>query len=58
MRSKYENLQYRLLAFWDKRDNEDILVVCTHGIVKKTDKMPPKEIDKAKKIRTNYFKTQ
>ena len=39
MRSKYENLQYRLLAFWDKRNNKDILVVCTHGIVKKTDKM-------------------
>jgi phage-related protein len=58
MRSKYENLQYRLLAFWDKRNNKDILVVCTHGIVKKTDKMPPKEIAKAKAIRTNYFENQ
>jgi phage-related protein len=58
MRSKYENLQYRLLAFWDKRNNKDILVVCTHGIVKKTDKMPPKEIAKAKVIRTNYFENQ
>jgi phage-related protein len=58
MRSKYENLQYRLLAFWDKRNNKNILVVCTHGIVKKTDKMPPKEIAKAKAIRTNYFGNQ
>lgn len=58
MRSKYENLQYRLLAFWDKRDNEDVLVICTHGIVKKTDKVPSKEIEKAKAIRTNYLKNQ
>jgi phage-related protein len=58
MRSKYENLQYRLFAFWDKRDNQDVLVICTHGMVKKTDKVPSKEIEKAKKIRTNYFENQ
>lgn len=58
MRSKYENLQYRLFAFWDKRDNQDVLVICTHGMVKKTDKVPSKELEKAKKIRTNYFENQ
>jgi phage-related protein len=57
-RSKYENLQYRLLAFWDKQNGQDTLVICTHGIVKKTDKMPPKEISKAEKIRKNYFDNQ
>jgi phage-related protein len=56
MRSKYENLQYRLFAFWDKRERENILVVCTHGIIKKTDKTPSKELEKAKSIRTKYFK--
>lgn len=58
MRSKYENLQYRLFAFWDKRDNQDVLVICTHGVIKKTDKVPSKELEKAKKIRANYFENQ
>ncbi len=54
-RTKYQNLQYRLLAFWDKTKFEDTLVLATHGIVKKTDKMPSKEIEKAKEIRKQYF---
>ena len=54
-RTKYQNLQYRLLAFWDKTDSEDTLVLATHGIIKKTDKMPSKEIAKAKEIRNQYF---
>ena len=54
-RAKYENLQYRLFAFWDKRDKQDTLVVCAHGIIKKTDKVPSKDIERAEKIRKNYF---
>jgi phage-related protein len=57
-RTKYENQQYRLLAFWDKRDNQDTLVICTHGFVKKTDKVPSKEIEKAEMIRNDYFENQ
>ncbi len=57
-RTKYGNLQYRLLAFWDKREKLDTLVVCSHGIIKKTDKVPSKEIDKAEKLRTQYFDNQ
>lgn len=45
----------RLLAFWDKTDKQETLVVSTHGMVKKTDKVPKKEIDKADKIRQEYF---
>lgn len=55
-RTKYQNLQYRLLAFWDKTQDQETLVFATHGIVKKTDKMSNKEIDKAKEIRKQYFK--
>jgi len=55
-RKKYKGLQYRLLAFWDKTDKTDTLVISTHGIVKKVDKAPKSEIEKAKKIRTEYFK--
>lgn len=54
-RTKYQNLQYRLLAFWDKTQSEDTLVLATHGIIKKTDKMPTKEIERAKEIRKQYF---
>lgn len=57
-RTKYGNFQYRLLAFWDKREKLDTLVVCSHGIIKKTDKVPSKEIDKAEKLRTQYFDNQ
>jgi len=31
------------------------LVVATHGIIKKTDKIPKKEIEKAERIRIKYF---
>ena len=47
---------YRLLAFWDKTDKKETLVLATHGFVKKTGKVDKKEIDKAEKIRQAYFK--
>ncbi|MBO4451639.1 MAG: type II toxin-antitoxin system RelE/ParE family toxin [Bacteroidaceae bacterium] len=52
-RTYYNGLQYRLFAFWDTRRNA--LVIATHGIVKKTEKTPAKEISKAEKIRMDYF---
>ena len=54
-RTNYSGLQYRLLAFWDKTDKTDTLVISTHGIVKKVNKVPKVEIDKAMQIRTEYF---
>lgn len=54
-RTKYSGLQYRLLAFWDKTDKTETLVLATHGIVKKTDKVPKADIDKAKGIMAEYF---
>lgn len=54
-RTKYAGLQYRLFAFWDKTDKTDTLVLATSGIVKKTNKIPKADIEKAKKIRTAYF---
>jgi len=56
-RLEHKKLQHRLLAFWDKRNNKNTLVVCTHGFIKKTDKVPKSEIDKAKKIMRVYFET-
>lgn len=57
-RTLYSGTQYRLLAFWDKEDKAETLVFATHGIVKKTNKVEKKEIDKADKIRKIYFKNK
>ena len=57
-RVKYRTIQYRLLAFWDKSDNQETLVICTHGLIKKTIKTPKNEIIKALNIRKRYFNTQ
>jgi len=54
-RTLYSGIQYRLLAFWDKEGKKDTLVLATHGIVKKTSKVDRKEIEKANKIRQDYF---
>lgn len=55
-RTIYNNNSYRLFAFWDTDTNT--LVVATHGIIKKTQKTPSKEISKAEKIRQSYFKNK
>lgn len=55
-RVKSMRMQYRLLAFWDKRNNTNTLVVCTHGFIKKTDKIPRKEITRAYFIMNEYLK--
>lgn len=54
-RSKYLGNQHRLLAFWDKSNNRNTLVIATHGFIKKTDKVPKNEIQKAENIRSEYF---
>jgi phage-related protein len=44
---------YRLFSFWDTEN--ETLVIATHGIIKKTQKTPQKEITKAEQIRKMYF---
>lgn len=53
-RTLYNKIAYRLFAFWDTE--KETLVVATHGIIKKTQKTPSKEIAKAERIREEYFK--
>lgn len=55
-RTLYQQQAIRLFAFWDKNDKSDTLVISTHGLIKKTQKTPIKEIEKAKKVRADYFK--
>lgn len=54
-RTKYNKTYYRLFAFWDKTGKEDTVVISTHGLIKKTDKIPKKEIEKAERLRQHYF---
>lgn len=49
------NKWYRLFAFWDKTKPIETLIVCTHGLTKKTNRTPKNEIEKAEKIRKDYF---
>ena len=54
-RTLYQGLQYRLLAFWDKTDSKETIVVTSNGFVKKQSKVPNNEIERAKAIRKKYF---
>ena len=53
--SLYNKTYYRLFAFWDKNDTVDTVVISTHGLIKKTDKTPQGDIDKAERLRKFYF---
>lgn len=55
-RTLYNKVKYRLFAFWDTET--ETLVIATHGIIKKTQKTPKKEIAKAERIRQEYFKAK
>jgi len=52
-RTLYDKTAYRLFTFWDK--DTETMVVATHGIVKKTQKTPQKEIARAEAIMRRYF---
>jgi phage-related protein len=54
-RTLYNNKSYRLFVFWDNTEEQNVMVVATHGILKKTQKTPPKEIEKAEEIRRQYM---
>ena len=54
-RTLYNKTYYRFFAFWDKKNNQETLVISTHGIEKKTGKVPKSEILKAENWRTRYF---
>ena len=55
-RTLYNGISYRLFAFWDT--DKETLVITTHGIIKKPQKTPSKEIAKAKEIRKIYFNSK
>jgi len=54
-RTLYQKLHYRLLAFWDKTDSENTLVIATNGFIKKQSKVAKNQIKKAISLREKYF---
>jgi len=54
-RTLYNGKAYRLFSFWDNIEGKETLVVATHGILKKTQKTPSKEIKRAQEIRKQYL---
>ena len=57
-RTKFGGVQIRLLAFWDKDNETETLVFATHGFIKKVDKVPANEIERAINIRKKYFESK
>lgn len=54
-RTLYNKTHYRLFAFWDKSKKTSTLVISTHGLIKKTDKTPLSDLEKAERIRKLYL---
>ncbi len=54
-RTLFNKTYYRLFAFWDKKDKIETVVVSTHGIIKKTDKIVQADLDKAERLMNLYF---
>jgi phage-related protein len=54
-RTRYKGVQIRFLAFWYKHDDEQTLVIATHGFIKKTNKVPSKEIKRATVLREKFL---
>ncbi len=57
-RTIYKGINYRLFAFWDKRNSRRTFVIVTHGFKKKMNRIPLKEINKTEKVRLNYIRNE
>jgi hypothetical protein len=55
-RTLFNKTYSRLFAFWYKSGNKETLIVCTNGLVKKTDKTPAGYIERAEKLKQEYMK--
>ena len=55
-RTLYNGEKYRLFSFWDNENGT--FVVATHGILKKDQRTPKKEIVKAERLKKEYFENK
>ena len=54
-RTFYNKTHFRIFAFWDKSQGQQTLVLSTHGLIKKTDRTTKTDLEKAERIREQYF---
>jgi phage-related protein len=54
-RTLYNKTYYWLFAFRGQRDGRQVLIIITHGMIKKTGKTPATELEKAERTRQQYF---
>ena len=54
-RTLHNRTHYRIFAFWKKSGGAKTLVLATHGLIKKTDKTPKTDLQKAERIREIYL---
>lgn len=52
----YEYIKGRLRLFWF--EDEDRVVICMHGIIKKDQKTPRREIERAKRVKADYLRAK
>lgn len=55
-RTVYNNKYFRIFAFGLRDHHSKKLIIATHGIIKKSNKIPKKEIEKAERIRHRFLK--
>lgn len=56
-RTLHAGKHIRMLAFWDNSQDKTLVIV-THGFVKKNDKIPIQELERANRLRKKYFENQ
>jgi len=54
-RTLHNKIKYRLFAFWDKTDKKETVVVSTHGIEKKSQKISKSDIKRTERMMNEYF---
>ena len=54
-RTFYNKTHFRIFAFWNKSQGQQTLVLSTHGLIKKTDRTPKIDLEKAERIREQYL---
>lgn len=57
-RTLYNSKCIRLFAFWHNTHHQQKLIIATHGIIKKSNKTPRQELDKAERIRKAYITSE
>jgi phage-related protein len=54
-RTFYNKKYFKIFAFWDKSQGPQTVVLSTHGLVKKTSRTPRADLEKAERLREQYF---